>query len=140
MDMNFDSNPEHSERSDEPEPRISKTRLKQEGWLEVRAFIEPTEPAADAKNEKPEARTDAERKADQRKRQLADGLRQINVVAPEGEDARALVMQVAKAIRSKLVRRDIAAVLADRDLVKIGRKVRRLRGIEADQVRALLKL
>lgn len=48
-----------------------------------------------------------------------------------------IIMQVAKAIRSKPVRRDIAAVLADRDLVKIGRRVRRLRGDVADQVRAL---
>ena len=49
-------------------------------------------------------------------------------------------MQVARAIMSKPVRRDIAAVLADRDLVKIGRRVRRLRGSAADQARALLKL
>lgn len=140
MDMNFDSDPERGDQSGEPERRISTACLKREGWREVRAFIEPTEPVDDTKNEKSEARTDADRKADQRKRQLADGLRQINVVAPEDEDARALVMQVAKAIRSKPVRRDIAAVLADRDLVKIGRKVRRLRGNEADQVRALLKL
>ncbi|KQT12618.1 MULTISPECIES: hypothetical protein [Bradyrhizobium] len=140
MDMNFDSDPEHSEQSGEPEPRISKARLKREGWREVRAFIEPGEQAPATKSEQTEARTDAERKADQRQRQLADGLRQVNVVAPKDDDARALVMQVAKAIRSKAVRRDIAAVLADRDLVKIGRKVRRLRGNVADQVRALLKL
>lgn len=140
MDMNFDSNSEASPQSGEPEPRISKTRLKREGWLEVRAFIEPSGPTAGTTNEKPEARTDAERKADQRQRQLADGLKQINVVAPEDNDARALIMQVAKAIRSKAVRRDIAAILVDRDLVKIGRKVRRLRGNAADQVRALLKL
>ena len=140
MDMNFDSDPERGDQSGEPERRISTARLKREGWREVRAFIEPIEPVDDTKNEKSEARTDADRKADQRKRQLADGLRQINVVAPEDEDARALVMQVAKAIRSKPVRRDIAAVLADRDLVKIGRKVRRLRGNEADQVRALPRL
>jgi hypothetical protein len=140
MDTNFDSNPERTEQSGEPEPRISKSRLKREGWLEIRAFIEPTEPTVGAKYEKRETRTDAERKADQRQRQLAQGLQQINVVAPEDNDARALIIQVAKAIRSKAVRRDIAAVLADRDLVKIGRRVRRLRGSEADEARALLKL
>lgn len=73
MDMNFDSNPEHSERSDEPEPRISKACLKRDGWREVRAFIEPIESPTGLTNEKREARTDAERKADQRQRQLADG-------------------------------------------------------------------
>ncbi|KQT12898.1 MULTISPECIES: hypothetical protein [unclassified Bradyrhizobium] len=140
MDTNFNSNSEHIEQPGEPEPCISKARLKREGWREVRAFIEPTEPAASTKKEKPEARTDGERKADQRRRQHADGLRQINVVAPEDNDARALIMQVAKAVGSKAVRRDIAAVLADRDLVKIARRVRRLRGSEADQARALLKL
>ncbi|MDU0957792.1 MAG: hypothetical protein E7A86_21860, partial [Bradyrhizobium sp.] len=106
----------------------------------VRAFIEPNEPSTGTKQERPGARTDAERKADQRQRQLADGLKQINVVAPKDDDARALIMQVARAIMSKPVRRDIAAVLADRDLVKIGRRVRRLRGSAADQARALLKL
>ena len=140
MDMNFDSDPEHGKRSDEPEPRISKARLKRDGWREVRAFIEPIESLIGSTNEKRETRTDAERKADQRQRQLADGLKQINVVAPEDNDARVLIMQVAKAISSKAVRRDIAAILADRDLAKIGRKVRRLRGNAADQVRALLKL
>jgi hypothetical protein len=135
MDMNF-----NGEHSDGPAPRVSKARLRREGWLEVRAFVEPSEQATGTTSEKPEARTDAERKADQRKRQSADGLKQLNVVAPEDDDARALVMQVAQAIRSKPVRRDIAAVLTDRDLVKIGRKVRRLRGDVANQVRALLKL
>lgn len=138
MDMN--SNGEHSERSDGPAPRVSKARLRREGWLEVRAFVEPSEQSTGATSEKSEARTNAERKADQRKRQSAEGLKQINVVAPEDDDARALIMQIAKALKSKAVRRDIAAVLADRDLVKIGRKVRRLRGNAADQVRALLKL
>ena len=140
MDMNSDPNPEPSEQSGEPAPRISKARLKRDGWREVQAFIAPSEQPPQTVTEEQEPRSDAERKADHRKRQLADGLKQINVVAPEDDDARALVMQVAKAIKSKLVRRDIAAVLADRELVKIGRKVRRLRGNEADQVRALLKL
>lgn len=140
MDTNSDPNSEPSEQSGEPAPLISKARLKRDGWREVQAFIPPSEPPPPTGTEVPGPRTDAERKADQRKRQLADGLKQLNVVAPEDDDARALVMQVAKAIGSKTVRRDIAAVLADRELVKIGRKVRRLRGNEADQVRALLKL
>ena len=140
MDMNSNPNPEHSEQPGEPESCISKARLKREGWREVRAFIEPNEPSTGTKQERPGARTDAERKADQRQRQLADGLKQINVVAPKDDDACALIMQVARAIMSKPVRRDIAAVLADRDLVKIGRRVRRLRGSAADQARALLKL
>jgi hypothetical protein len=42
--------------------------------------------------------------------------------------------------QSKPTRRPVAAVLTDRELVSIGRKVRRLRGDPADQVRALLKL
>lgn len=140
MDMNSDPNPEPSEQSGEPAPRISKARLKRDGWREVQAFIAPSERPPQTVTEEQEPRSDAERKADQRKRQLADGLKQLNVVAPDDDDARLLVMQVAKAIKSKPVRRDIAAVLADRDLVKIGRKVRRLHGNEADQVRALLKL
>ncbi len=140
MDMNSDPNPELSEQSGEPAPRISKARLKRDGWREVQAFIAPSERPPQTVTEEQEPRSDAERKADQRKRQLADGLKQLNVVAPDDDDARLLVMQVAKAIKSKPVRRDIAAVLADRDLVKIGRKVRRLHGNEADQVRALLKL
>lgn len=138
MDMDFNSGHKHSEPAGEAP--VSKARLRREGWREVRAFIEPIEPPPPKSGDEQERRSNAERKADQRQRQLAEGLKQINVVAPEDEDARALVMQVAKAIRSKLVRRDVAAVLADRDLVKIGRRVRRLRGNAADQVRALLKL
>lgn len=140
MDMNSDAQREPGDECSEPTPRISRARLKRDGWREVQAFIAPSEQPSPMGTEKQEPRTDAERKADQRKRLLADGLKQLNVVAPEDDDARALVMQVAKAVKSKPIRRDIAAVLADRDLVKIGRKVRRLRGNEADQVRALLKL
>ncbi|MGY4598109.1 hypothetical protein ACVWXL_005855 [Bradyrhizobium sp. GM22.5] len=141
MDMNPNPNSGPGEQSGEPAPRISKARLKRDGWREVQAFIAPSEQPPQTVTEEQEPRSDAERKADQRKRQHADGLKQLNdVIAPDDDDARALVMQVAKAIKSKPVRRDIAAVLADRDLVKIGRKVRRLHGNEADQVRALLKL
>lgn len=140
MNMTFDINPETSEKPGKPTQRISGARLKRDGWREVKAFIAPSEPPRLAEKEVLEPRTDAERKADQRQRQLAKGIKQINVEAPNDNDARALIMQVAKAIKSKPVRRDIAAVLADRDLVKIGRQVRRLRGSDADQVRALLRL
>lgn len=140
MDMNLDADLDPGDEAGKAMPRISRARLKRDGWREVKAFIAPSEPPRLAENEALEPRTDAERKADQRQRQLAQGIRQINVEAPNDNDARALIMQVAKAIRKKAVRRDIAAILADRDLVTIARKVRRLRGNAADQVRALLKL
>jgi hypothetical protein len=83
---------------------------------------------------------DARRKARERQEKLDLGWKQLNVNAPSDDEARGLLAQVAKAIQSKHVRRDILAVLADRELVTIGRKVRRLRGEAADQVRMLLKL
>ncbi len=132
--MDFNSNPELIEQSGVPEACISKGRLVREGWRAVRAFIEPSGPAPTTKNENPEARPDAERKADQRQRQLADGLKLINVVVPKDDDNRTLVMQAAKAIKSKAVSRDVAAALTDRDLVKIARRLRRLRGSAADEV------
>lgn len=117
-----------------------KILLKRAGWKEARAFFEPADYQAEASDSDTKPRTDSERKAAQRKRQLDEGLRQINVMAPDEEDVRALIVQVAIACKSKPMRRAVAAVLTDRDLVSIGRKVRRLRGDAADQVRALLKL
>lgn len=130
-----------SDQGAEPPPKASiKILLKQAGWKEAKAFFAPGCPRAEASEPGTERRTDAERKAAQRELHREKGLRQINVIAPDQEDARALLVQVAEAIKSKQVRRDILAVLADRELLLIGRKVRRLRGDAADQVRALLKL
>lgn len=117
-----------------------KEMLRRAGWTETKAFVEPGSHRTGSTESASKRKTDAERKVDQRKRDLEGGMRQINVKAPDEDDARALLMQVARAIKSKAVRRDVAAVLADRALVRIGRKVRRLRGDAADQVRALLKM
>lgn len=96
--------------------------------------------ASSLKSQTQSRSADARRKARERQEKLDLGWKQLNVNAPSDDEARGLLAQVAKAIRSKHVRRDILAVLADRELVTLGRKVRRLRGEAADQARMLLKL
>jgi hypothetical protein len=61
-------------------------------------------------------------------------------MAPDDAESRELLSHLAQKIKSRTVRRNIRAVLADPGLVAIGRRVRRLRGENADQVRKLLGL
>jgi hypothetical protein len=120
-----------------------KSLLRDAGWKEAKAFIEPgcTHSFISQDDEESSERSsEARRKAEQRARDLANGWRQLNVRAPDDPDARELLVHIAEAIRSKTVRRNIRAVMADPALVMIGRRVRRLRGGAADQVRALLAL
>jgi hypothetical protein len=148
--MTYDETSRDNESSDRDtdsssaDQRSLKKLLRKAGWTEKRAFFEPENdgPGVFAEDDdgSPKARSNAERKADQRKRKLDAGFRQLNVEAPDDDDARALIAQVAKASQSKQARRDVRAVLADRDLVMIGRRVQRLRGQASAQVRALLKL
>jgi hypothetical protein len=124
-------------------PPSLKSCLKDAGWREVKAYIEPTPGAASvgaAAGESPKSRSEAKRKAAQRERDRVAGWRQHNVRAPDTSEARELIAHVAERVKSKQFLRIVRAVLADPDLVKIGRKVRRLRGPAADEVRTLLKL
>lgn len=119
------------------EKQSLKAKLRLAGWKETTAFIEPdgaAEPATEAQS------AEAKRKADQRERDLAEGWRQHNVKAPDDADARELLTHLAQAIKSKKLRKAVRAVLADPDLIMIGRRVRRLRGEPGTQVRKLLGL
>jgi hypothetical protein len=119
------------------EKQSLKAKMRLAGWKETTAFIEPDGAAEPATEEQsPEAK----RKADQRERDLAEGWRQHNVKAPDDADARELLTHLAQAIKSKKLRKVVRAVLADPDLVVIGRRVRRLRGEDGAQVRKLLGL
>ncbi len=116
--------------------------LRAAGWVGTKAFVEPGTPVArgggDAKPA--EKSPEAKRKAEERERKLAEGWRQHNVMAPDDADARELLSYLAQKIKSKTARINIRAVLTDPKLVAIGRRVRRLRGNDADQVRGLLGL
>jgi len=114
-----------------------KAKLRLAGWRETKAFIEP-DGIADPATENRTA--EATRKAEQRERDLAEGWRQHNVKAPDDADARELLSHIAQAIESKRFRKILRTVLADPDLVVIGRRVRRLRGEAGTQVRTLLGL
>jgi len=114
-----------------------KQKLRLAGWREATAFIEPDDNAeVPIEKQSPQAK----RKAAQRERDLAEGWRQHNVRAPDDPDARELLGHLAQAMKSKKVRKIIRAVLADPELVVIGRRVRRLRGDAGVQVRNLLGL
>ncbi|MBX9842118.1 MAG: hypothetical protein K2Z80_09965, partial [Xanthobacteraceae bacterium] len=119
------------------EKQSLKAKLRLAGWRETTAFIEP-----DGSAQKPvdNRSAEAERKAEQRERDLAEGWRQHNVKAPDDPDARELLSYVAQALKSKKLRRIIRSALSDPDLVMIGRRVRRLRGDVGDQVRKALGL
>src|ERR1700675_1066924 len=148
--MTYDETSRDNERSDRDTDSTSADQqsltklMRKAGWKEKRAFFEPENEApgvfAEDDDGSPKPRSNAERMADQRQGKLGAGFRQLNGEAPDDDDARALIAQVAKAIQSKQARRDVRAVLADRDLVMIGRRVQRLRGEASAQVRALLKL
>lgn len=119
------------------EKQSLKAKLRLAGWRETTAFIEPDgtiDPATENRS------AEATRKQEQRERDLAEGWRQHNVRAPDDPDARELLSHLAQAIKSKKLRKTLRAVLADPDLVVIGRRVRRLRGEASTQVRQLLSL
>ena len=83
---------------------------------------------------------DAERKARERDRKLKNGLRQLNVMAPNSPLAREFLMAAAEKIKSRRVLNALRAALEDPHLVTIGRKVVQLRGDVGDQVRRALDL
>ena len=126
----------------QPDPVEQALRtLREVGWSEKKAFVPPGTPGANGGGEKrSEQSPEARRKAEERVRKLAEGLRQHSVFTPDDADARELISHLAAKIKSKAMRKAVRAVLADPELVVIGRRVRRLRGDAGDQVRKLLGL
>jgi hypothetical protein len=110
------------------------------GWTETTAFVEPGTPAAEAPKASETRSADAERKALEREELRRDGWRQHNVMAPDDALAREFLSAAAQKIKSKKILGALRAALDDPKLIKIGRKIRRLRGDAGDQVRKLLDL
>lgn len=118
---------------------LRETLLKK-GWIETTALVEPDTEVPSRNNSGQARSAGAARKAEQRERDLAAGWKQHNVKAPDDADARELLSFVAQVIKSKKARQIIRVALADPDLIRIGRRVRRLGGEPGTRVRQLLGL
>lgn len=114
--------------------------LVEKGWTETKAFVEPGTPTASKRNTAASRSADAERKAREREELQEKGWRQHNVMAPDDPIAREFLSAAAAAIKSKTILKALRTALADPDVVKIGRRVRRLRGEPGERVRQLLHL
>jgi cellobiose phosphorylase len=87
--MENDAMNDGSDQAAEPASEASiKILLRRAGWKEAKAFFEPGHRQAETSESDTKSRTDSQRKAAQRKRQLEEGLRQVNVMAPDEEDGR----------------------------------------------------
>ncbi|SIO37317.1 hypothetical protein SAMN05443247_04550 [Bradyrhizobium erythrophlei] len=128
----------------QPDPVEQALRtLREVGRSEKKALVPPGTPGANGggqKRSRSEQSPEAKRKAEERVRKLAEGLRQHSVFTPDDADARELISHLAAKIKSKAMRKAVRAVLADPELVVIGRRVRCLSGNAGDQVRKLLRL
>ncbi len=131
--------PDHP-AGDEPSDSELRDALLRNGWIEAKALVEPGSGIAPQSNQPRRRTAAAQRKAEQRERDLAEGWRQHNVKTPDDADARELLSCVAQALKSQKLRKAIRLTLVDPDLLMIGRRVRRLRGEAGRQVRDLLKL
>ena len=126
--------------SDEPSDAELRETLLRKGWVEAKALVEPGAGVTPQPNQTRGRTAEAQRKAEERERDLAAGWRQHNVKAPDDADARELLSFVAQALKSPKLRKAIRLTLADPDLISIGRRVRRLKGEAGARVRDLLKL
>lgn len=124
---------------DEPSDAELRETLRRKGWVEAKALVEPGAGISPQSNRGPRRSVEAQRKAEERERDLAAGWRQHNVKAPDDADARELLSSVAQALKSQKLRKAIRLTLADPDLITIGRRVRRLKGEAGARVRDLLK-
>jgi hypothetical protein len=112
--------------------------LKAEGWSEVIALVPPGTGVIGKSGHRPQRSEAAQRKAAERERDLANGVRQVNVKVVDDPQARDVVSQVAAAMKSRKMRSVVRMVLTDPELCAIGLKVRRLRGERGEYVRKVL--
>lgn len=89
---------------------------------------------------KPVRSAEATRKQRERDRKDKEGLRQINLIAPDDPAAREFLINASKQIGSKRILKALRAALDNPDVVKIGQKVLRLRGEAGIVVRRALGL
>jgi|SRR5665213_313701 len=117
----------------------ARNALLQKGWNETVALVPPGTATSSKRNDATRS-PEAERKAKERLHMREQGWNQHNVMAPNNALAREFLSAAAQRIKSPKVLKALRAALDDPDLVRIGKKVRRLRGEKGDQVRKMLGL
>jgi len=109
------------------------------GWVATRALVGPgVDPVDEVQVSHRSAA--AARKADQRQRQQEKGWRQINLVAPDNERARAFLTAAAREIMDESLLEALSLALEQPKLVGVGAKVAALKGEVRDRVRGLIGL
>lgn len=133
--------PHKADQQNEPGPTVEElvAALVAKGCAVTSALVGPNI-ASPLESKAPLRSADAGRKARERQEKLAQGWKQLNVMAPIDPVAREFLAAAALRIKSKKVLNALRAALDNPRVVTIGQRVLRLQGEAGDQVRRALRL